>query len=188
MSRAVLAARHDREVVAALTDLVQRQKGSTGVLPSTFSRAFADDPADDAAGNVQVFLLALDLLESASPTPGPTAAFNPAGRPAYLAALRRMEQARRSQIAALQQLGCKIIPIPSMQDLYRSINYLNGLQHRGGYVMPVFGGFYTPLDQAAAAAFRAAPGPDFHLATIRTSECQRMHGGVHCTASVYPRL
>jgi hypothetical protein len=84
--------------------------------------------------------------------------------------------------------GWKVVAIPSMSDLYRSINYLNGIHHRNGYVMPVFGGFYAPLDNAATAAFRQALGSEFKITPILSAESQRHHGGVHCTAAAYLKL
>lgn len=182
--RAELASGRAQAGFAKLSGLV-RQRQDTGVLlPASLSQVFVTDSSDDAAGNLQVFLLALDLIESEFP--GAVPATGSPGRASYLTALRHMEQGRQNQLAALQKLNCRIVLIPSMHDLYRSINYLNGLQHRGGYVMPAFGGFYAQLDRAAAAAFHAALGANFRIATVRTSECQRLHGGVHCTASVYP--
>ncbi len=179
-----LAGGEAQQGFAKLSALVRQHQNTGVLLPTSLSQVFVEDPSDDAAGNLQVFLLSLDLLESALPGAVPTT--SSPGRAAYLTALRHLEQGRQNQIAALQKLNCKVVPIPSMHDLYRSINYLNGLQHRGGYVMPAFGGFYAPLDRAAAAAFHAALGPEFRVTNIRTSECQRLHGGVHCTASVYP--
>ncbi len=190
--RAGLAAGRDQEVARAMRELVQRQRKDAGVLPASLSSAFVSDPTDEAAGNLQVFLLAVDLL-ACVPTPSiPPAVTShsteeePAARAAYLAALRRMDDARRAQITALRELGCRVVAVPSMPDLYRSINYLNGLQHRGGFVMPGFGGFYASLDQSAAAIFRANLGADRRVAILRSSESQRLHGAIHCTVSVCP--
>ncbi len=182
--KAELASGQAQAGFAKLSGLVRQHQDTGVLLPASLSQVFVADSSDDAAGNLQVFLLALDLIESEFP--GAVRATGSPGRSTYLTALRHMEQGRQNQIAALQKLNCRIVLIPSMHDLYRSINYLNGLQHRGGYVMPSFGGFYAPLDQAAAAAFQAALGADFRITTVRTSECQRLHGGVHCTASIYP--
>jgi hypothetical protein len=180
-----LTARKDAALLTTLTNVVRRQLGQTNVYPASLSRAFVSDSSDEAAGNLQVFLLALDLMESSLP---PRSSNGGTARTAYLQALRRTERARQNQIGALQRLGCRVVPVPSMQDLYRSINYLNGVQHRGGYIMPAFGGFYAPLDQAATAVFRMILGSQLHIAAIRTAECQRMHGAIHCTVSVYPEL
>ena len=179
-----LSARKDAVALGVLTNLVRRHLTSTNLYSDSLSRAFVADPSDEAAGNLQLFLLSLDLLESALPS---RALHDGSPRSAYLQSLRRTEKARRNQIGALEKLGCRIVPVPSMQDLYRSINYLNGVQHRGGYIMPGFGGFYAALDQSATAVFRSVLGADLHVAAIRTAECQRMHGAIHCTVSVYPK-
>ena len=178
-----LAARKDAAVLTTLTNVIRRQLTSTNVYPASLSRAFVSDPSDEAAGNLQVFLLALDLMEAGLPSRGSS---DGSSRVAYLQALRRSERARQSQISALQGLGCRVVPVPSMQDLYRSINYLNGVQHRGGYIMPGIGGFFAALDQGAVTVFQNILGPERHITTIRSAECQRMHGAIHCTVSVYP--
>lgn len=72
--------------------------------------------------------------------------------------------------------------------LYCGINYLNGIHHRQGYILPVFGGFFARLDGEAIAAFRQAIGSEPKITSILTAESQRQHGGVHCTTAAYPRL
>ncbi len=184
--RSSLAGRRDDEVVTVIESVLRKVSGEKASLPASLSKAFVADRMDFGAGNLQTFLLAVDLLESslASVSDGP----GDAGRREYLDALRRLDAGRRHQTRELRKLGWTVVAIPSMTDLYRGINYLNGIQHRDGYIMPVFGGFYTALDQAAHAAFREAIGPDVTLTPVRSAECQRKHGGVHCTASAYPRL
>ncbi len=97
-----------------------------------------------------------------------------------------MLAAHRTQLAALKSLGWKIVPVPSMPNLYRGINYLNGIHHRDGYVMPAFGGFYAPLDKAAEAVFRETLGEHATILPIQCAELQRKHGAVHCAAVAYP--
>jgi hypothetical protein len=99
-----------------------------------------------------MLLLALDLLESsgAGENPGDVKA----ERREYLLALRRLDLARQKQIEELKKLGWLVIPVPSMPDLYRGINYLNGIQHRDSYVMPVFGGFYAARSGCARGLSR----------------------------------
>src|SRR5690606_12432161 len=129
---------------------------------------------DSATGNLQVFLQALDLLEgSIAETAGPAATGE---RADYLASLRRMLAAHRTQLTALKSLGWKIVPVPSMPNLYRGINYLNGIHHRAVYVMPAVGGFYEPLDQAAAAVFRETLGEGMAIPPLQCAELQRKHG------------
>jgi hypothetical protein len=183
------------DVVSGLRRFLAAQlgPGGTNAYPATLSRAFVTDPVDDATGNLQIFLVALDLLESALPATRPATAPGAAPAPAderqgYLGALRRMEAVRLAQAEAIQRMGCRVVPVPSMQDLHRSINALNGIQHRDGYILPGYGGFYAPVDQAAAAVFRQHLAPGALITLFRTAECQRRHGAVHCTASVFPRL
>ena len=106
----------------------------------------------------------------------------------YLHALRRMTVARQAQIDVLRREGWKVVAVPSTGDLYRGINYLNGIHHRQGYILPVFGGFFARLDGEAIAAFRQAIGSEPKITSILTAESQRQHGGVHCTTAAYPRL
>jgi hypothetical protein len=153
--------------------------------PESLSQEFVSAPLDDAAGNLQTFLLAMDLLEAGLETVPDR---DHPERTEYLQALRRMELARQAQVAALKQLGWRVVAIPSTPDLHRGMNYLNGIQHRDGYLMPAFGGFFAAVDRAAAAAFRAALGPRFMIRAVRSAECQRKHGAVHCAAAAYPRL
>lgn len=181
-----LAAGRIGPVLNELTNVVRRHTDGKGVLSAALSRAFVVDPIDSAVGNLQVFLLALDLLECRQLPPGPIPGHS--ARAEYLEALRRMDRAARRQVEHLRRLGWRIVPVPSMPDLYRSINYLNGLQHRGGYVMPTMGGFYAPLDRAATQAFARVVGPAARITPIRSSECQRQHGGVHCAAAAYPKI
>jgi hypothetical protein len=182
-AREDLGSGHNLELLRRLTHAIP-QPVATGKFPAALSRFFVADSTDDAAGNLQTFLLALDLLESECDTNAPPA--GNAERVEYLLGLRRMSQAQRKQIEQLQRLGWRIVPIPSMTELNCSINYLNGIHYRGGYIMPAFGGFYASLDRAAQAAFGQTLGADIKLTRIRSAECQRKHGGVRCAAAAYP--
>lgn len=167
-----------------LSELTFAGQGSEGTFAAETAALFKVSGVDSAAGNLQVFLQALDLLESftAEATEPPATG----ERAAYLAALRRMLSAHRAQLDTLKSFGWKIVPVPSMPNLYRGINYLNGIHHRDGYVLPVFGGFYAPLDQAAEAVFRETLGAGVAILSIQCAELQRKHGAVHCAAVAYP--
>lgn len=169
----------------ALSQLLSRlPRGSDGIREE-ISRCFVVDTTDSAARNLQTFLVAADLLEVSLATPSTNAVDSP--RAKYLQALHRVEAARATQAERLRELGFQLVPIPSLTELHYAINYLNGIQHAGGYVMPVFGGFYTPLDRAAIEAYRKALGPQRRIQVIRSAESQRKFGAVHCTSSAYPR-
>lgn len=167
-----------------LTERMADGRTTNGIHRSSLAAMFRRSGIDSGAGNLQVFLQALTLLESeltklGSRGPDPD-------KHEALRALQAVDAARRAQVAKLASLGWRIVPVPSLPNLYRSINYLNGLQHRDGYVMPVFGGFYAPLDVAAEAVFRAQLGPEARILRIQCAELQRKHGAVHCTAVAYP--
>jgi len=149
--------------------------------PVEFARLFEASAVDSAAGNLQCFLQALDLLAISFTEAGDRK--NPE-RDRFLAALRRSEDARQAQLAALAETGWRVVAIPSMPNLFRSINYLNGIHHPGGFLMPAFGGFYAPLDRAAESAFREM-APGVTVRTIQCAELQRYFGGVHCAAAAY---
>jgi hypothetical protein len=186
-ARAALVQQADGDLFRVLNEGVRKLlPNDNSPLPESFSRMFIADRTDSGLGNFQTFLLALDLLESSLPPAGDDSVG--VGRREYLDALRRMEAGRRQQTRELRKLGWTVVSIPSMTDLYRGINYLNGIQHRDGYIMPAFGGFYAPMDQAALAAIREALGPELNITLVRSAECQRKHGGIHCTVAAYPRL
>lgn len=185
-ARADFASGRDFDLHRSLTNAVQRQLQGRPDFPASLSKYFLAGKMDSAAGNLQCFLLALDLLENS--LAHADLATVDRERREYLLALRRLEATGLRQTDELRKLGWTVIPVPSMTDLFRSINYLNGIQHRDGYVMPVFAGFYAPLDHAALAAFRRALGADLRITPVRSAECQRLFGGVHCTAAAYPRL
>jgi len=187
VARNGLALGREREALRVLGETLRRVAPANAQFPTALSGRFVADSTDDAVGNLQTFLLAMDVLESGLPAEaGPAAGDSP--RAAYLEALRRMSHAQARQAAELKKIGCRIVPLPSMADLHRGINYLNGIQHRDGYIMPAFGGFYASLDREAQAAFRRTLGDAFKITFIRSAECQRMHGGVHCAAAAYPAL
>jgi hypothetical protein len=186
--RADLASGRYLELVGRIRTVISSHSRSNGNHSASLSRLFASGPTDSAEGNFQCFLLALDLIESSqAEKPEPSAARD-TDRADYLQALQRLNASQQAQIEVFRSQGWKVAPIPSMADLHRGINYLNGIQHRHGYVMPTFGGLYAPLDQEAMAAFRQVLGTDFRITPILCAESQRSHGGVHCTAAAYPRL
>ncbi len=168
-----------------LSELVAAGRRPDGVYRATTAELFKQANVDSGAGNLQVFLQALALLESefalaeAGPQIEPT-------RPGMLQAFRAMDIARQTQVTALKQLGWRIVAVPSLPNFYRSINYLNGIQHAGGYLMPAYGGFYGALDTAAERVYRDELGLDAKIVRIQCAELQRKHGAVHCAAVAHP--
>lgn len=181
-----LQAANRQSAVQELLDLLSIRTNADGQFDETVASWFHRSSVDSGQGNLQVFLQTLDLLEATSSTGDDTA--QGSERQSYLKALARMERLRTNQIASLESHGWKLVKIPSMPNLYRSINYLNGIQHKDGYIMPVFGGFYSPLDDAAEKAFLSAMEAGATICRIQCAELQRKNGAVHCAAAAFPRL
>lgn len=173
-----------RLVHQQLSELTRAGLGSEGWYRTDFATMFRANGVDAADGNLKVFLLALDILESRLPDL-PTA-HPDAGRRVYIEALRRLDRARLAQLDFVKSLGWRVKAVPSMPDLSHGINYLNGIHHRAGYIMPAHGGFYGKLDLAAENAFRRALGENAGIQRIQCAELQRKYGAVHCAAAVFP--
>jgi hypothetical protein len=169
-----------------LSALALQGIGADGRYSAAIAAMFKSAGIDSAEGNLQVFLQALDLLSGpAGLADDPD--LDPDQRDCRRA-LARMETARLTQLAALKSLGVKIAMVPSMPELNRSINYLNGIHHREGYLMPAYGGFYAPVDDLAEKVFRSSLEQNAVVRRIQCADLQRMHGAVHCAAAAYPRL
>lgn len=90
-ARAELAGNHDLDLVLRLANAARTLLQGRQDLPASLSKFFATGKMDSAAGNLQSFLLALDLLESSSADKGH--AGRDRDRDEYLLALRRLEAA-----------------------------------------------------------------------------------------------
>lgn len=181
------------EVTKAIADGTAGQSAELGkaftsgaVGMGAFSLAFADKfsagPADSGVGNFQIVCHALDLESM-------RLADTEAGRidPALVAsvnALRRRADERKALKATLKSLGWTVVPIPSMGDSKRALNYLNGIHDKRRFLMPAYGGVFEKVDQAAQAAVQKAFGPSVEIVPIRCAESQRREGAVRCSAAV----
>jgi hypothetical protein len=135
---------------------------------------------------MQCFFAAMDVLASSSLSNSEFDADEFTMK--YFTALRDLDTTAHQQQKILRKLGWKIVAVPSMPDLYRSINYLNGIHDKDRYIMPAVGGFYSALDQAAETAFMNALGGSIAVVRIFTQEIQRPNGGLHCVAAAYPSM
>ncbi len=169
-----------------LLEIVNAGRNASGKFDATTGAMFKSAGMDSAEGNLGVFLQALDLVESSLNSSDEDG--GDPERATYLRALRAMDNARLTQIAALKPLGCRITMVPSMPNYYRSINYLNGIHHRAGYIMPAMGGFYAPLDAVAEQVFRDNIGEPTSILRIQCAALQRKQGAIHCVAAAYPAL
>ncbi len=184
-ARAKLAARRTSEAVDIVSSALVPHLVGPGLFAESFAKTFSSAAWDSGAGNLQTFLLALDLLQSET-APNESSARDP-NTAAYLESLRRREADRARLVKSLSDLGFEIVRVPSFSDGDRGINYVNGVQARGVYLMPAQGGFYAALDRAAEHAFESALGSDVKTIPLHTSESQRRSGAIHCSISVCGR-
>jgi hypothetical protein len=167
-------------------------------FPLSVAKWFSIGAADSGVGNLQRVLLALDMVVAWSVQAGQVT--QDGHSQAYLLSLQRLDADRAALRQRLEALGFKVVPIPSMGDGRRSVNYLNGIHEPGRYLMPAYGGLFAGLDQAAAEAFSAALVPSqqpagaesgaeqVQILAIRSSESQRRAGALRCSAAAYPRV
>ena len=176
--------KRDAQLVRLVAPFMWRLAGERDAFPMSVARHFSVGAADSAVGNLQRFLVALDVLASRALAESELPS-SPQIR-SYLASFRRTASERRRLEERLASLGWRVEPVPSLAFAERSITYLNGVHDRTRYVMPTYGGFYEPLDALAKAAFRRVLGPDVQLIGILSGESQRRGGAVHCSVAAYP--
>jgi hypothetical protein len=184
-ARSLLDAGKDREAVELLSGPANRPANRDGAFPAEFAAHFSAGPTDSGSANLQRFLLALDIL--ASRTVKPEEMPPDALTRAYIGALQRRTTDRAGLHHLLASLGWRVVPVPSLADEDRSINYLNGFQEPGRYIMPAWGGFYAPLDDSAETAIRTALNGEVSVVKVFSSESQRRLGAIHCSAAVWPK-
>lgn len=183
-ARSRLAAGDLPAIVPIIAGVLGRRALPNGGFPLSLARAFAQDPADSAVGNFRRFLLAYELVAAHVVPPGRAGT---AHAEAYLASLRARPTREAAFRARLEASGMRVVMIPSIAEAEESLVTINGIHGRRRYLMPVTGGFFAPLDEAARAAFAAELGPDVEIVPIRTAETQRRVGALHCAVSAYPR-
>lgn len=182
-ARARIAARRWPEFMSAVAEAVAASATGPGRFPEHFADAFSTGPADSGVANLQRFLLATDMMTASLASPD--ALPDDRHARAYLRSFGRREADRRILHRRLEALGCRLVPIPSLGEGERGMNALNGIHDAGRYLMPTYGGLYTPLDEAAASAFRRDLGPETAIVPIPCGESQRRSGAVRCAAAVY---
>ena len=182
-----LEAGRDAEFLASVLPPVIARCPAYGRFPESLASSFSRGPADSGVGNLQRFLIAIDLLSSwTMDLDHPPPSYDPHAI-AYLRSFRRRDAERRELAATLRKSGLDVVRIPSLPEEKRGIDFLNGVHDRDRYLMPAWGGLYAPLDEAARAAFAKALGPGVAIVPILTSESQRRGGGVHCSLSACGR-
>lgn len=175
------------EFFARIGPAMQAGQHASGRYALDFAQHFAVSPTDSGVGNLERWLLALDLWTAAriGNASAEAVGIDPDTH-AYLTSLRRREADRARVANALSELGWKLVAVPGLSDESRGLNPLNGLQLRGLYLMPAYGGLYAPLDELARARFTEAFGTAVRIESVATGETQRRAGGLHCAAAVEP--
>jgi len=171
--------------LATVIPALQTTSVDYGRFPMSLARHFARGEHDSPVGNLQRFLMAVDLAMAWSTPEGQEQGGRHAE--AYIRAIKRRRRDRARLVQTLADLGWRIVAVPGMPEAERGIVYLNGLQARDRYWMSAYGGFFAPLDQAAADAVSAARAPAIEVIPILCGETQRRQGGLHCAVSVYPK-
>jgi tetratricopeptide (TPR) repeat protein len=183
-ARAHLGAGRGAELVRLIRPRVLATLDDRGRFPLSLAQQFTATAVDSPIGNLQRFLAALDGLTSRALGPDEL----PPNRHArsYFRSLQRRRADREALHRQLADLGWEVVAVPSLADAEVSINAINGLHTPGRYLMPAYGGFYRPLDEAAVAAFRAVLGNRIQVTGILCGESQRRVGAVHCSVMAYP--
>lgn len=181
---AVLRGGNVRELPGILGPVFADAALDVGLFRTAFAEALAASEADSGVGNLHRFLVALDLLLAVHLEIEEISSDRVAR--AYFQSLKRRQADRSRLRAILQGLGCQLVPIPSLAEADRSINYINGIHTRSAYLMPAYGGLFAPLDELASHHFTSAFGDEVDLVPILCAETQRRNGAVHCAVSVAP--
>lgn len=151
-----------------------------GLMLESLSPAFTSGPSDSGVGNIQRFLLALDLLASELPLPSSVDSH----LAAVLTSFARRERERRQLRSRLQRLGLTVTGIPSLSDADRGINYLNCVHTPASVLVPSYRGLFSELDRTAQSAITAALGANVRLLSIPSGESQRREGALRCAIAV----
>lgn len=177
-ARDLLKAGRDADALNLAGPATARLAVDFGRYPQRVAEWFSTNPADSGVGNFQRYLLALDILSAAAIAPDDVPDVEDT---TYVRALQRQTADRNELIKRVESLGWTVVRIPSIACGERSINYLNGIHDRSRFLMPTYGGIYTPLDEAAMRAVRGALGRDAQIIPLHCSESQRRDGAVRCS-------
>ncbi len=177
---AALDAGRPEDYLRHISPALARQVNREGRFSESFARAFSTSPVDSHVGNLRLFLVAMDVFVHR------VAKSSNRHTQAYLRSFARQAEDHQLLVQTLREWGWNVVTVPGFGDGNRAINPINGIHARGLYLMPVIGGLYAALDDAASARFREACGPDVRIVPIRCGESQRRAGALHCAASVYP--
>lgn len=187
--RALLQTDDFGRAARALREMNSKLGEGTYRLSTRTVATLAQSPLESATMNGQRYLLAVDLVTAAAihSKQYDEPSIMPSER-AYLESLHRRSTARSDLGHQLSELGLRVHRVPAFGDEEIGINYINVVHLDDAMLLPVLGGFFEPLDQAAALAFRKAVGREVRIEPIASAAAQRAYGGVHCMVSLYPAI
>lgn len=181
-ARTYLQESNVRDAINIIWGELQRERTAEFAFPLSLAQCLTFGLADSGVGNLHRFLLAIDHLAagvvSTADVPDPN-----------LAALFRSFQRRAADRARIRtlisRLGWRVIAVPAIPEESRGINPLNGVHTRDAYLMPAYGGVFTPLDTVAQAAFQSVLGSAVAVRPIPSGESQRRQGALHCSLALF---
>ncbi|HWB20220.1 MAG TPA: hypothetical protein VG711_07970 [Phycisphaerales bacterium] len=162
---------------------IMDQAVSPGRVPLSFAKNFAVGSSDSGVGNMQRILLAADLATACN-VPLDLNDIDPDTQ-TYFRALRRLQSDRAALQHQLEDLGFVLVPIPSLADGSRCLNYVNMVQGKTRLLLPAYGGLFSPVDAQVRQIVQDKLGADVQIVQILTGETQRRQGGLHCAVSAY---
>lgn len=182
-----LASGAQREALTLFGRTVAPTIQANGAVGKTIVDALRATNMDEPEANARRVLYAMDLLaayEARSNGQSLSATFE-FERMYRESLLRRLDE-REALARTLAELGMTVKKIPNLGDEELGVNYLNALHLPDSTLVPVMGGFFAPLDDAALASLHGAFGTGVKLTPIVTTQLQSNYGGVHCMVSAYP--
>lgn len=168
-------------IARRIVELAEAKLAAAGLAGDTLEatdprleKVFRVSGMDSPSVNYMVYRVAQDWLRAHHGEEGE-----------YFDALRRQISGMADLRRVLQEQGWNVVAVASMPALRVGINYLNGLQDQKRFVMPAYGGFYTPIDEATAAEIRAAYN-GVEVVPLPCAQLQTHQGALHCVVSVFP--
>ena len=181
-----LQAGKQRDALALTASIAASHISTDGKVGGAFVEALRSPLAapEAAAGRV---MHAMDLLTAVeAKTAGqPLSPNNPHER-VYRESLRRRVEERDKLATMLTQLGMRVVRVPNLGDEEQGVNVINAVHLPEMTLVPISGGIYASIDEAAIAAYRQAFGDSIEIIPVTTTYVQSQYGGVHCMVSVYP--
>lgn len=180
---AAAAAREDDRLIDLITPAVSAFADAGGQYPLGVAEKLSAGHTDSGVGNLERFLLAMDILAAKSIKPEELPR-DPAAR-TYIQALQHRAADRVALRLKLAELGWRVVPVPSLSDESRSVCYVNGFHLPGKYLMPAYGGIYADVDSTVAKTISKVFDGKIEIVPILCGETQRRLGAIHCAASIY---